>query len=353
MKLKNTVLSTLLVLALALFTNCSQNSSATKANSKPAAKSDTTKKAAPDTAAPAAVVYPPINHAQYDSLMKKLAHGDTTGKWPVKNAPYPLPGAILPYKRVVAFYGNLYAKKMGILGELPPNEMLAKLKGEVKSWEKADPTTPVQPALHYIAVVAQGDGGKDGKYRYRMPNKGIDSVLHLAKKAHAIVFLDVQVALSNIHTELPLLQKYLAMPQVHFGMDPEFSMKDGVTRPGKKIGTYDAADINYVSQYLADLVKKYNLPPKILIVHRFTKKMVTNYKNIKLHKEVQLVMDMDGWGEPDLKTGTYRYFIHDEPVQFTGYKLFYKNDIKKAPHHMLTPTEVLKYKPYPIYIQYQ
>jgi len=284
--------------------------------------------------------------------MKRLANGDTTGRWPVKNAPYPLPGAILPFKRVVAFYGNLYSKRMGILGELPPKEMLAKLKGEVKHWERADPKTPVQPALHYIAVVAQGDGGKDGKYRYRMPFKQIDTVLSLAKKAHAIVFLDVQVALSNIQTELPLLEKYLAMPQVHFGMDPEFSMKDG-TKPGKKIGTYDAADINFVSNYLAKIVRKYNLPPKILVVHRFTRKMVTNYKNIKLHKEVQLVMNMDGWGEPDLKLGTYRNFIYPEPVQFTGFKLFYKNDLKKAPHHMLTPEELLKYKPQPIYIQYQ
>jgi hypothetical protein len=252
----------------------------------------------------------------------------------------------------VAFYGNLYAKKMGILGELPPKEMLAKLKGEVKNWQKADPQTPVQPALHYIAVVASGDAGKDGKYRHRMPFKQIDSVLVLAKKANAIVFLDVQVALSTIRVELPLLEKYLMMPNVHFGMDPEFSMKDG-THPGKKIGTYDAADINYVSGYLTGLVKKYNLPPKILIVHRFTKKMVTNYKEIKLHPEIQLVMDMDGWGEPDLKEGTYRYFIREEPVQFTGFKLFYKNDIKKAPHHMLTPEEVLKKRPYPIYIQYQ
>ena len=136
-------------------------------------------------------------------------------------------------------------------------------------------------------------------------------------------------------------------------MDPEFSMKDG-TKPGKKIGTYDASDINYVSGFLAKMVKKYNLPPKILVVHRFTKKMVTNYKNITLRPEVQVVMDMDGWGEPDLKTGTYRYFIDREPVQFTGFKLFYKNDIKKAPHHMLTPEEVLsRYKPQPIYIQYQ
>ncbi|MDB5009729.1 MAG: hypothetical protein JWQ06_518, partial [Mucilaginibacter sp.] len=227
-----------------------------------------------------------------------------------------------------------------------------KLKGEVKNWERADPKTPVKHALHYIAVVAQGDGGKDGKFRYRMPFKQIDSVLVLAKKAHAIVFLDVQVALSNIQAELPLLEKYLALPQVHFGMDPEFSMKDG-SKPGRRIGTYDAADVNFASNYLAGIVRKYHLPPKILIVHRFTKRMVTNYKNIKLHPEIQLVINMDGWGEPDLKLGTYRNFIYPEPVQFTGFKLFYKNDLKKPPHHMLTPEEVLKYKPYPIYIQYQ
>ena len=353
MKLKNFLSALALSSSVIAFTNCHSGGKSATATAVAKAPGDTTKKvsAVTDTT-PVQVTYPPLDKAKYDDLMKKLAHGDTTGRWPVKNAPYPLDGAILPFKRVVAFYGNLYSKKMGILGELPPKEMLAKLKGEVKNWEKADPNTPVQPALHYIAVVAQGDPGKDGKYRYRMPFKQIDTVLSLAKKSNAIVFLDVQVALSNIRAELPLLEKYLAMPQVHFGMDPEFSMKDG-TKPGRKIGTYDAADINYVSNYLAEIVRKYNLPPKILIVHRFTKKMVTNYKNIKLHKEVQIVMNMDGWGEPDLKTGTYRNFIYPEPVQFTGFKLFYKNDLKKAPHHMLTPTEVLKYKPYPIYIQYQ
>lgn len=353
MKLKKVLFSALFVLSsLVLFTNCTQ-SSGTKAGVKTSDTSATAKAGEDaDTTTIKKSSYPPTNKALYDSLMKRLANGDTSGRWPVKGTPYPLGGAVLPYKRVVAFYGNLYSKKMGILGELPANEMLAKLKGEVKNWERADPKTPVQPALHYIAVVAQGDGGKDGKYRYRMPFKQIDSVLFLAKKINALVFIDVQVALSNIQAELPLFEKYLSMPQVHFGMDPEFSMKDG-SKPGRKIGTYDAADINYVTGYLANLVKKNGIPPKMLVVHRFTKKMVTNYKNIKLRPEVQVIMDMDGWGEPDLKMGTYRYFIDREPVQFTGFKLFYKNDIKKAPHHLMTPAEVLKYKPAPIYIQYQ
>lgn len=299
------------------------------------------------------IVRTPIDSAKYQQALKALANGDTTGKWPVKNQPIPLDGAILPFKRVIAYYGNLYSKKMGVLGEYDHKTMLSMLDKEVAKWEKLDPSTPVQPALHYIAVVAAGDPGKDGKYRNRMPFKHIDSVLNIAKmRKNMIVFLDIQVALSTIQTELPLLEKYLQMPNVHLGIDPEFSMKDG-TLPGRKIGTYDAADVNYVSGYLANLVKKGNLPPKILVVHRFTRKMVTNYQNIKLRPEVQVVMHMDGWGEPDLKLGTYRHFIYSEPVQFTGFKLFYKNDLKKAPHRLMTPEELLKLKPKPIYIQYQ
>ncbi len=295
----------------------------------------------------------PVDTLKYREISQKLANGDTTGKWPVKNDPFPLDGAILPFKRVVCYYGNLYSKKMGALGEYEPQTMLSMLDAEVAKWEKADPSTPVQPALHYIAVVAAGDPGKDGKYRNRMPFKHIDSVLTIAKmRKDMIVFLDIQVALSTIQTELPLLESYLQLPNVHLGIDPEFSMKDG-SLPGKRIGTYDAADINYVTGYLADLVKKHQLPPKIFVVHRFTRKMVTNSQQIKLRPEVQVVMHMDGWGEPDLKIGTYRHFIHSEPVQFTGFKLFYKNDLKKAPHRLMNPEELLKLKPAPIYIQYQ
>lgn len=293
-----------------------------------------------------------IDTALYKKKLVENANGDTTGKWPVKNQPFPVPGAILPFKRIVAYYGNLHSKKMGALGEYAPKEMWRRLNAEVARWEKADPSTPVQPAVHYIADVASGDGGKDGKYINRMPDKQIDSALTIAKMHDAIVFLDIQVALSTIKAELPRLEKYLKMPHVHLGIDPEFSMKTG-DRPGKRIGTYDAADINYVTEYLARIVKDNKLPPKVLTVHRFTKAMVTNYKNIKLRPEVQVVMHMDGWGPPDLKYGTYRYFIYSEPVQFTGFKLFYKNDLKKEPKRLLTPEELVKLKPKPLYIQYQ
>jgi len=296
-------------------------------------------------------VVPVLDTALYNEKLISMCNGDSSGRWPVKTA-YPNAGAILPFKRIVAFYGNFYSKKMGVLGEYPPTEMISKLNAELKRWAAADSTTPVLPALHYIAVTAQGSPGSDGKYRLRMPSKQIDSVIRLAARIDALVFLDIQVGLSDVETEVPRLEKYLKMPQVHLGIDPEFSMKTG-KKPGTVIGTMDAKDVNFVSNYLAGLTKANNLPPKILVVHRFTRPMITNYKKIETRPEVQIVMDMDGWGGPVLKIDSYRSYVSLEPVQFTGFKLFYKNDIRNPGSRMLTPEEVLKLKPKPLYIQYQ
>jgi hypothetical protein len=112
--------------------------------------------------------------------------------WPIPT-PSPLPGAILPAKRIVAFYGNPLSKRMGILGELPPDDMLARLDSEVAAWNAADPATPVQPALHMIAVVASDGPGTSGKYRTRMDSALIEKVYGWAQQRNALLFLDVQV----------------------------------------------------------------------------------------------------------------------------------------------------------------
>ncbi|MEO5635137.1 MAG: hypothetical protein ABIS26_02325 [Candidatus Paceibacterota bacterium] len=321
----------------------------------------------------------PIDKATYDKKMIEIANNPPpsvpttkivkdpkTGKettitipakvqapniWPPKAA-YPIAGALLPFHRIIAYYGNLYSKKMGVLGQYPEDEMLAKLEGEVKKWNDADPKTPVIPALHYIAVVAQGSAGSDGKYRFRMPDSEIDKVIKMAAKINAIVFLDIQNGFSIVQAEIPIFEKYLKMPQVHLGLDPEFSMKTGI-QPGKIVGTMDASDINFAANYLAKIVKENNLPPKILVVHRYTQKMLTNYKLIKTLSEVQIVIDMDGWGEQAKKIGTYQNFIYPEPVQFAGFKLFYKNDLLTKGTSLMTPATLLKLRPQPIYIQYQ
>jgi len=153
-----------------------------------------------------------------------------------------------------------------------------------------------------------------------------------------------------VQTELPLLEKYLKLPQIHLGIDPEFAMQAG-QKPGTVIGTLDAGDINFAANYLAQIVRKNNLPPKILVIHRFTQAMVTNYKNIAPLPEVQIVMNMDGFGSQASKLNTYKQYIYKEPVQFTGFKLFYNNDSVRGP--LLTPQQLLKLTPIPVYIQYQ
>lgn len=271
--------------------------------------------------------------------------------WPVR-AVYPEAGALLPFRRVVAYYGNFYSKDMGVLGEYPEDTVLAMLASTTAAWTAADPTTPALPAIQYIAVVAQGSPGKGGKYILRMPDDQIDYALELAHKAHGVLILDVQVGQSTLAHELPLLEKYLALPDVMLAIDPEFSMKNG-DPPGRVIGTFDATDINYAASYLAGLVRQYHLPPKFLVVHRFTEDMVTEYRKITPLPEVQIVMDMDGFGSKEKKRGTYKHVIYPEPVQFTGIKLFYKNDVKPPSTGMLTPSEVLSLTPAPIYVQYQ
>ncbi len=313
---------------------------------------DSTANIEPESSKEETSLFPPIDSAKFRELHQVLANGDTTGKWPAVGVPIPLPGAILPHKRIIAYYGNIYSKRMGALGEYPPEEMWSRLDKEVNKWNEVDTLIEAIPALHYIAVVASDQPGKSGKYRNRMPFHQIDSVLTIAKMRDAIVFLDIQVGLGSLQEELPELEEYLKLPHVHLGIDPEFSMKDG-SKPGKRIGSFNAADINYATNYLSELVKENNLPPKVFVVHRFTQAMVKDYKDIKRTPEVQFVLHMDGWGPPELKKGTYRHFIYPEPIEYTGFKIFYKNDIKGAPNRLITPEELLALRPIPIYIQYQ
>ncbi len=330
--------------------------------------------------APAQPLWPlPLDKVAYNKRMLALAHyvappspipGATSTKpvampqwtattsvsipgalWP-KATVYPQGGALLPFKRIVAYYGNFYSTKMGVLGEYSPAVVLAKLASTTEMWAKADPTTPTIPAIQYIAVVAQGQPGPDGKWRARMPDSQIQKALDMANQIHGLLILDVQVGQSTLEQELPPLEKWLKLPNVELGIDPEFSMKYG-NAPGTVIGTFNAGDVNYAASFLATIVKENHLAPKVLIVHRFTYDMVTGVSDIRPLPQVEVVMDMDGWGEPARKFNTYKRIIEPYPVQFTGMKLFYHADLKPPSTRMLTPQEVLSLTPTPIYIQYQ
>jgi len=316
---------------------------------------------------------PPLDTAAYDLKLRQLAHfvesvdetddhpqplldegGETRVAeplWPVRAA-YPNPGAILPFSRIVAYYGNFYSRGMGVLGQYDPDEMLRRLAVEVDSWNAADPTTPVVPAIDYIAATAQLSPGADGKYRFRMPDSQKDKAVELAERIGGIVILEVQPGLADVMGEVRHLEPYLKLPNVHLAIDPEFAMIVSGRRPGTVVGTVDASTVNEAAEYLAALVRDNGLPPKVLMVHRYTRAMVTNATKIVPLPEVQIIIDMDGWGPPSQKIATYNAYINPEPVQFTGFKLFYRNDFWGG-GRMMTPEEILALTPSPSFIQYQ
>lgn len=297
--------------------------------------------AAVATAAPAASQAPDLKVGEAKQPLD-------TARPPVTARPVPvLPGALLPGTRIIAFYGNPMSTHMGILGALPPEQMLKKLAATANEWAKADTSRQVRPALQLIATVAQSHKGIDGKYRVRHSDSVIERVAGWAEQRHWLMFLDVQVGQSTVPAELERLIPWLQRPWVHLALDPEFAMPDGRI-PGRKFGTLDARDVNYAIDLLARLVDEEHLPPKVLVVHRFTEDMLTNYRKIKQDPRVQVVIDMDGYGEPSLKKHIYDLIVARRPVQFTGFKLFYRND-----HPMMTLRQVLALRPTPLYIQYQ
>lgn len=259
--------------------------------------------------------------------------------------------AVLPRRRIVAFYGNPNSRNMGILGELAPTEMLARLDQEVAAWEAADPDVPVQPALHLIAVMATGDPGPSGLYRLRQSDATIRKVVSWAEARDALVFLDIQPGRSTVEAELPRLEPWLLRPNVHLALDPEWAVGPE-QRPGQVIGSMRAADVNHAIRFLARLVSEHDLPPKVLVVHRFTQGMLRDPERIVEDPRVQVVLNMDGWGPPEGKRASYSNFVAPAPVPLKGFKLFYRND-RRGGSRLMSPAEVLGLRPVPIYIQYQ
>ena len=261
--------------------------------------------------------------------------------------PPPLPGSVLPSRRIVSYYGNPLASGMGILGELPPDKLFPRLRAQAEAYRSADRGRSVTPALELVAVVAQGQPGPDGLYRLRMDTELIERVAGWADEHGFLLILDIQIGRGNVDDEVSWLLPLLKRPNVHLALDPEFAMPRNQV-PGQRVGTMDAAAINGAQRTLADLVESEKLPPKLLLVHRFTEEMVTSYQKIATDPRVQVVMVMDGFGAPALKSRQYDTLIAEQRVQYTGFKLFYRHD-----QPLMTPEQVLLLDPPPDLIIYQ
>ena len=249
--------------------------------------------------------------------------------------------------RIVASYGNPLSTGMGILGRLPPVAMLADITSRTAQWASADPARMHRCALELIVITAQASPGASGLYRARMAPALIDRVLGWARSSGCLLILDVQVGWSSVAAELPYLEPWLAKNDVHLALDPEWDMQPGV-KPGARIGTMDADDINVAVDLLARLVRERSLAPKLMAVHRFRDFMVTRPSLIRTPPEVRLVVNMDGFGPPATKRSSYGVAVKGMPTTLTGFKLFTLLD-----KPILGPADLLKLIPVPVFINFQ
>ncbi len=257
-----------------------------------------------------------------------------------------LPGGgrqIFPARRVVAFYGAPQDEELGVLGIGTPDRAAQKLERQARPY--ARPGRPVLPAFELIATVAANAPGDDGLYRTRQDDEVIRSYLRAARRAGALLVLDIQPGRADFLTEAQALERWLREPDVSLALDPEWRMEAGEV-PGQTIGSVDAEEVNAVSAWLAGIVRRGDLPQKLLLVHRFTEDMVERPELLTRPRGIAMTLNVDGFGTSDQKVAKYRALV---PQRFrAGFKLFYREDTG-----LMTPRQVLGLRPRPDFVVYE
>jgi hypothetical protein len=252
---------------------------------------------------------------------------------------------ILPRFRLVAFYGAPQSDELGALGVGTPDEAGRRLLRQARAYKGRG--RPVLPVFELIAVVANGAPGREGKYRTRQSAATIRAYLAAARRARALLLLDVQPGRSDFLTELSALEPYLREPDVGLALDPEWHVGPGEI-PGEVFGSVDAGVVNAVSARLAAIVRERRLPEKLLVVHQFTPRMVRRKEALRRRAGVELVLDVDGFGTQADKIAKYRELIRGNEGFAHGIKLFYREDT-----NLMSPREALALRPQPQLVIYE
>jgi hypothetical protein len=255
---------------------------------------------------------------------------------------------ILPKNRVVAYYGAPQDRELGALGIGSPDAAARRLERQAGAYRERG--RPVLPAFELIATVAAGAPGPKGDYSQRQSAKTVSRYLRAARRHKALLMLDIQPGRAPFMREVRAFRRFLVEPDVSLALDPEWSMAPGQL-PGKQIGSTDAATVNEASRYLSRLVRRRNLPQKLLVVHRFTEDMIRSEEQLERHAGVALVVNVDGFGDQPIKIAKYHDFTRDRRaarVRSNGFKLFYREDT-----NLMRPRKMLRLKPSPDLVVYE
>lgn len=252
-----------------------------------------------------------------------------------------------PDRRVVALYGTERSERLGVLGEQPPSEAAARLDEIADPWRAGD--VPVLPAFELIATLATGTPEDRGVYNIRSSPEFVQEYLDVARRHGYYLILDIQPGQSDFLTEATYYEEFLRQPDVGIALDPEWRTQPPARPKGGIVGQVDAAEVNQVIDYLAQLVAEEDLPEKLVVVHQFQDRMITNRELLVERPGIALTIHMDGFGDRPNKLDSYGVVRADPPLDM-GLKLFYDEDTD-----LLGATEVLGglFEPLPLLITYQ
>jgi len=262
-----------------------------------------------------------------------------------------LPGGgflVLP-RILVALYGNPTTTALGALGEQGPSDAVARVDGMAAQFEA--PGVKPLPTFEIITTVAAGNPGGDGDYSNEMGNEVIQPWIDIAAQEGVYVILDLQPGRSDFLTQAKRYEQELLNPNVGLALDPEWRLKPDQL-PLQQIGRVEAAEVNQVVEWLANLVHENNLPQKVLLLHQFREFMLQDRETIMTPPELQVIIQMDGQGAVPDKYNTWAILTggwETHPWAW-GWKNFYDEDI---PGGGISPTDVLQLVPSAAYVSYQ
>lgn len=265
-----------------------------------------------------------------------------------------LPGGgyhILPEdepRRYLAYYGHPETIALGVLGEQGPAETLEKMQGFIADY--AGDGRKVVPTFEMIASVASAGPTEDGDYSYEWPIETLQPWVDFAAENDMYVVLDLQSGRDDFLSQAVQYEELLKLPYVGLALDPEWRLTDTQVHL-EQVGRVEAAEVNEVVDWLADLVRDNGLPQKMIMVHQFRTSMIQNRQDLKHRPELQMIVQMDGDGTEPQKNATWGQLLADaDDVHWEwGWKNFFDEDEPGPP----SPENTMGKEPTPVYVSYQ
>jgi hypothetical protein len=249
---------------------------------------------------------------------------------------------VFPDDRMLALYGAPQLKSTA-LGKHNPRGAGKLLAKQVAPYDRFD--RPVTPAFDLIGVVANSTPGPDRLYRTRQPDELIGKYLRAARDAGGRLMLDIQPGRSPVTDEVNSLADWLALPDVDVAIDPEWNVgRKGI--PGTTAGKITAREINAASRRMQRIVRRGDLPAKVLVIHQFHKGSIRQRRKVRQRPDVEVVFNFDGIGTPAPKIAGYEAL--SRRGIFDGFSLFYELD-----DPLMKPRKVVRLEPSPDFLLYQ